>query len=114
MPQSIQNKKIIMKKNRKRILSNNHQTTQLTMQPQPQQSNFMDQKYAEIQSIINKNSTAIYSTNEEMSPGEPATVVMSEQHSEYPNLRGGKDGPSFISNNNIGSLMSGVINQSSS
>jgi hypothetical protein len=51
-----------------------------------------------------------------MSPGEPATVVMSEQHSEYPNLRGGKDGsgPSFISNNNIGSLMSGVMNQSSS
>ena len=76
----------------------------------------MDQKYAEIQSIINKNSTAIYSTNEEMSPGEPATVVMSEQHSEYHNLRGGKDGsgPSFMSNNNIGSLMSGVINQSSS
>lgn len=78
------------------------------MQPQ----HFMDQKYAEIQSIINKNSTAIYSTGtDEMSPGgEPATVVMSEQNlSDYPNLRA-KGDPSFITNNNIGSLMSGVIN----
>ncbi len=46
-----------------------------------------------------------------MSPGgEPATVVMSEQNlSDYPNLRA-KGDPSFITNNNIGSLMSGVIN----
>ena len=37
-------RKVIMKKNRKRILSNNN-------------NNFLDQKYAEIQQIINKSSS---------------------------------------------------------